>query len=315
MAIPTVNTQWGGSLQPERVLHPPEVLQRTPGKHARNALRYEDRPAKPREGPPPPRGQSAVGEQQQQVGTDQTHGRYPQEVVDPREHYREGDRAGPSDAVETVDVRKAAEHPQQADREADPTYGVLGAPGGDQGPHHGEGQERHVDQQASHGEVGSPAGGEGSRADGYEEDDGGRKQDQGESAKRPRETDRGAGAHLRRYSFLLVRCSFTAQPYRRIVSQALRNALREHIGTNFLELRTCEVRRSPPLKGWVNSHHHCDGGGALGRLPSPGLLRTWDGRWPRSRARAAARPSVRPPRRPPGGRSRPRRCPGLRGRS
>jgi hypothetical protein len=48
---------------------------------------------------------------------------------------------------------------------------------------------------------------------------------------------------------------------------------------------------------------------------SPGDLRTWDGRSPRSQARAAKRPSARQPCPPPSGRCQPRRCPDLLGSS
>jgi hypothetical protein len=42
--------------------------------------------------------------------------------------------------------------------------------------------------------------------------------------------------------------SATTPLYRTLVSQALRNALRESIRTNFLERRAYELRRTPPLR-------------------------------------------------------------------
>jgi hypothetical protein len=46
--------------------------------------------------------------------------------------------------------------------------------------------------------------------------------------------------------------SATTPLYSTLVSQALRNAVREGIRTNFLELRTGEVRRTHLLRRWVN---------------------------------------------------------------
>src|SRR5215212_2640385 len=99
------------SFQPEGVAHPSEALQRSRGEHDSDARQYEYRSREPHKRAPSPRRELAVGEEQEQVGSQQSHGGHPQPVIYPRDHHRKGDRAWLGHTVDTVDVAHADEHP------------------------------------------------------------------------------------------------------------------------------------------------------------------------------------------------------------
>src|SRR5215203_3459574 len=92
-------------------LRTPEALQRSRGEHNSEARQYEYRSREPHKRAPSPRREPAVGEEQEQVGRQESHGGHPQSVIYPRDHHRKGDRAWLGHTVDAVDVAHADEHP------------------------------------------------------------------------------------------------------------------------------------------------------------------------------------------------------------
>src|SRR5215207_833745 len=102
------------------------------------------------QGTPPPGREPAVGEQQYHADPQQPHRGYPCPLGE--RVARHGIRSGAGGDG----IPKDDEHPEEPRGQADPAYGVVGTPGGDQSAHYREGQEGQEEHQAAEGAGGAP---------------------------------------------------------------------------------------------------------------------------------------------------------------